>query len=331
MKLLYHRWTVCFMAFFLTVSCIVYLIFFNDNTFINIFLIFFIPVMVYNTILESYVALTFISPTNRKVSLESEGWEQIKLQHQGPEIFTVRNMRSIKAPLVLMIHGWRSSSSSMLDRADLYIERGFHVIIMELPGHGSAEGVKKWNAGVPVRNLIHLFDNLDEVCNTSLISDIYFHGHSMGGFVFLRFSRESIKVRNSELIRGYILESPLTCYSRIFEESCKMLFVPKILRPLLWKRLMFHFNVINPSFDKITNLNDVDVPIWGLPNLPTLVIQSANDELLGQKHHDRLVKAFHNSGRNNLLTDRVIGDLTHTGARTNSSRNDEINKWLDKN
>ena len=76
----------------------------------------------------------------------------------------------------------------MLGRAELYLEKGYHIIIMELPGHGSAEGVSKWNAGVATRNLIHLFENLDTVIDSSLVSKIIFHGHSMGGFVFLKFS-----------------------------------------------------------------------------------------------------------------------------------------------
>ena len=175
----------------------------------------------YNSILETYVALTFIHPGKRKDSLEGDNWEQIRLQHDGPEIAIVKNKNFKNGPLMLMIHGWRSSSSSMLGRAELYLKRGFNVIIMELPGHGSSEAVDKWNAGVSVRNFMFLFNNLDDICDTSLISKIYCHGHSMGGFVFLRFTRESSKMEYNSLIKGYILESPLTCYSQIFEESCK--------------------------------------------------------------------------------------------------------------
>ena len=285
----------------------------------------------YNSILETYVALTFIHPGKRKDSLEGDNWEQIRLQHDGPEIAIVKNKNFKNGPLMLMIHGWRSSSSSMLGRAELYLKRGFNVIIMELPGHGSSEAVDKWNAGVSVRNFMFLFNNLDDICDTSLISEIYCHGHSMGGFVFLRFTRESSKMEYNSLIKGYILESPLTCYSQIFEESCKMLRVPKFLKPLFWKRLRFHFNMINPGFEKISDTNDVDVPIWGLPDKPTLIVQAANDERLGQIHHERLVESFKKSDRAKLLTNIVLEDLTHAGARNCNSRNDAISNWLDSN
>ncbi len=285
----------------------------------------------YNSLLETYVALTFISPGKRKASLEGDNWEQLRLQHKGPEIVIVKNKNFKKGPLMLIIHGWRSSSSSMVGRAELYLKRGFNVIIMELPSHGSAEAVDKWNAGVSVSNFMHLFKNLDQICDTSIISEIYCHGHSMGGFVFLRFTRESSDMKYNSLIKGYILESPLTCYSQIFEESCRMLRVPKFIKPLFWKRLKFHFNIINPGFEKILDTKDVDVPVWGLPNKPTLIVQAANDERLGQVHHERLVESFKQSDRFELLTNIVLDDLTHAGARNNDSRNEAISNWLDHN
>lgn len=331
MNLLYNRWSVCVIAIFLTSVSIISLFIFDSSIYLKLFLVIISLFGIYNSILETYVAITFISPGKVKASLDHEDWDLIRLVHKGPEVIVFRNLRLEKAPLILMIHGWRSSSSSMLGRAEIYLKRGFHVAIMELPGHGSAEGVKKWNAGVPVRNLIHLFQNLDKICDISLISKIYFHGHSMGGFVFLRFSREISNQEHSDLVEGYILESPLTCYSEIFEESCRMLFVPKFVKPLFWNRLKFHFNAINPGFEKISSTMDVDVPIWGLPSKPTLVVQAANDERLGQIHHRNLVDAFNNTGNSELLSDIVIDDLTHAGARNNSNRDNAIEQWLDAN
>ena len=331
MRLLYNRWLVCLIAIFFTILSISAIFIFRGNDLVTILLILFSVFGIYNSIIETFVAITFIAPGKVKPSLESDDWELIRLQHEGPEVVVFRNLRSEKAPLMLMIHGWRSSSSSMLGRAELYLKRGFHVAIMELPGHGSAEGVQKWSAGAPVSNLIHLFKNLEAVCDISLISKVYFHGHSMGGFVFLRFTRELVKINHNNLVEGYVLESPLTCYSEIFEESCRMLHVPKIIKPLFWKRLQFHFNSINPNFDKITSRGDVDVPKWGLPKNPTLVVQAANDERLGQIHYQRLVDSFKDTGRLDLLTDIVIDDLTHSGARENSNRDDAINTWLDEN
>ena len=110
-----------------------------------------------------------------------------------------------------------------------------------------------------------------------------------------------------------------------------MLFVPKFLKPLFWKRLKFHFNSINPSFEKISSTEDVDVPAWGLPDKPTLVVQSANDERLGRIHYKSLVNAFIDANRSDLLTDVIIEDLTHAGARKNTNRDNTIREWLNDN
>ncbi len=327
MNLLHNRWITCLMAIFLTVTSFYLTIFYQENKFIFIFLIILSIVLLFNSYLESLVALTFIAPHNRKKSLTGENWNSGTLVHDGPDIFYVSNFSDRKAPLAIIIHGWRSGSSSMLGRADVFLRKGYHVLIMELPGHGSAQGVSKWNAGVATRNFMHLFDNLHKVCDLDMISDIYFHGHSMGAFVLLRYSRESEKLRNSKYIRGYILESPMTCYSEIFKESCQRLFVPKFLINSFWNRLSFHFNYLNKGFPPIINIEEVDVPIWGIPDRPTLVVQAGNDERLGQVHYDQLIESFTNKV---LLTNIVIEDLSHAGARENKGRDEVIEQWLEK-
>ena len=326
MNLLNNRWLPCLMAIFSTIVCIYITIINFGNSFVFILLLSTSSYLLFNSYLESIVALTFIAPNNRKKSLEGKNWSHGTLQHEGPDVYYVSNMREKKAPLAIIIHGWRSGSSSMLGRAELYLSKGFHVLIMELPGHGSAQGVSKWNAGVATRNFMHLFDNLHKICDLELVSKIYLHGHSMGAFVLLRYSRESNKLRNAELVNGYILESPMTCYSEIFKESCNRLFVPKFLISPFWNRLRFHFNYLNKEFEPIFNIQEVDVPIWGIPDKPTLVVQAGNDERLGTIHYERLIESFVNK---NILTNIVIDDLTHAGARENKNRDNAIDDWLE--
>jgi len=327
MNLLSNRWITCLMAIFLTVISFNLTIYFQENLLIFCILICLSSVLLFNSYLESLVALTFIAPHNRKLSLTGENWTSGTLVHDGPDIFYVANFGERKAPLAIIIHGWRSGSSSMLGRAEVFLSKGYHVLIMELPGHGSAQGVSKWNAGVATRNFMYLFDNLHKICDLDNISKIYLHGHSMGAFVLLRYSRESHKLKNSEHIQGYILESPMTCYSEIFRESCQRLFVPKFLINRFWNRLRFHFNYLNKGFPPIINIEDVDVPIWGIPDRDTLVVQAGNDERLGQVHYKQLIESFTNK---KLLTNIVIEDLSHAGARKNKSRDEVIEQWLEK-
>ena len=326
MNLLDNRWATCLLAIFLTITSFYLTLKFQNNTLIFIILIALTLILIFNSYLELLVALTFIAPINRKKSLSGTNWQQGILPHDGPDIFYVANFRETKAPLAIIVHGWRSGSSSMQGRAELFLKMGFSVLIMELPGHGSAQGVSKWNAGVATRNFMYLFDNLDKVCDIDMISDIYLHGHSIGAFVLLRYSRESNVLKNVESVQGYILESPMTCYSEIFKESCQRLLVPKLLTTYFWNRLRFHFNHLNKQFEPILRVDDVDVPKWGIPDKPTLVVQAGNDERLGEIHYQKLIESFTDK---ELLSNIILDDLTHAGARKNKNRDNVIENWIE--
>ena len=110
MRLLYNRWLVCLIAIFFTILSISAIFIFRGNDLVTIMLILFSVFGIYNSIIETFVAITFIAPGKVKPSLENDDWELIRLQHAGPEVVVFRNLRSEKAPIMLMIHGWRSSS-----------------------------------------------------------------------------------------------------------------------------------------------------------------------------------------------------------------------------
>ena len=330
MKLLNNRWITCLMAIlFIILDIFILLSYSNNSVIILSLIILFNIILFYNVIIELYVALIFMPPGRRKSSIDNPNWTHNRLKHDGPEIYFLSKIKNEKAPLMVMVHGWRSSSKSLEQRANLYLELGYHVIIMELPGHGNAESVSKWNAGISTQNLLFLMDNLESYIDAKLISKIYFHGHSIGGFILIKFSKEFTNSKSNELIEGYILESPMTCYSEIYNEFCDKMLVPRLFRSLLWKRLSFHFNSLNLNFDKIKDLQDVDVPQWGVPDVNTLVVQAENDKTLGMGHYNRLVESFKQSNKSHLLTNIVIKGLTHSGARENEDRDLVISNWLE--
>ena len=63
--------------------------------------------------------------------------------------------------------------------------------------------------------------------------------------------------------------------------------------------------------------------------MKTLVVQAGSDERLGPDHYNNLVQSFNQLNRDELLTNIVIEDLTHAGARTNLTRDKVITNWLD--
>ena len=76
-------------------------------------------------------------------------------------------------------------------------------------------------------------------------------------------------------------------------------------------------------------LSQLDVPIWGLPKQPTLVIQAGEDKVLGRTHYELLVSSMKDTGLEENLTAHILEKMKHSGERTNSARNELISKWLD--
>ena len=322
----YHRWHRPTIFFILLTFNIVLFLQQTSNK-ISFVLICVLLYLTYNFILETWVALTFISPGNRKPELRSEGWVS-NYHNLDSKIHTKSHFDGKIRPLVIIVHGWRSGAVSMLGRAKNYLEMGFHVIIFELPGHGLSEPVSKWTAGHASTTFNQFYDDISSVYDMNLVSQIYFHGHSMGGFVLLRFCKINSD-KGKYPVAGYILESPMTCYSQIFKESMAALSIPKFAKKIFWNRLSSHFNFINPKIPNVKNIDEVDVPKWGFIDNNCLVVQAKNDDRLGLEHYHKLVES-QSKYHGNLFEHHLIDDLTHAGARDNSNRDEIIRNWYEK-
>ena len=321
-----NRWSRPLLLFLSTIAIVIVFVMIEmNNAKIIIFpllLLFF-----YNLVIETWVGLAFISPgKKKKKDLVSKGWFS-QFHNLDTTIHSMSHFDNKVRPLVIIIHGWRSGASSMLGRAENYINLGFHVIIFELPGHGKSESVSKWTAGHASTTFNDFFDDLENSFDMRFVEDIYLHGHSMGGFVLLRFDR--LISSTDSRIKGYILESPMTCYSMIFEESLRTLKIPRFAENLFWRRLSKHFNKINPRIADVSELIDVDTPNWGLIRNNCIVIQAEHDDRLGLVHYHRLIE-HQQKIPNYIFEHHLVEDLTHAGARENINRNILIEQWLNK-
>jgi len=122
----------------------------------------------------------------------------------------------------------------------------------------------------------------------------------------------------------------MTKYSLVYEDSIKRNRIPKILHSSIQKRLFAQLSALHPQENTIHSLMQLDVPLWGLPQQPTLILQAEEDSVLGRSHYDLLVSSMVDAGREGILTTHLIEDLPHSGARTNSTRNYHIEQWLEK-
>jgi len=285
--------------------------------------------MLYNFILELWIGMAFISPGNKKKMFNDAKW-QSSFHNLSTQIHVKSHFDDAKRPLVIIIHGWRSGAISMQGRAEIYLKMGMHVIIFEMPGHGASEPVAKWTAGHAAVTFHEFFEAIESKFDMDLVSKIFLHGHSMGGFVLLKFNKLASSNNQYDKIHGYILESPLTCYSFIFEETIKQLFIPRFLRNQYWKRLRVHFNTVNPKLTSVANITEVDIPSWGSIDNDLLLIQAEHDDVLGRRHYDRLVNLQTNLEKTHYTFDNhLVSSLTHAKSRTNIARDIIIEEWID--
>ena len=329
MMFAYHRWTRVIILSTITVGSLLFSVV-CENIYVKLIILF--PAFCYflfETSIEMLVALTFIAPQNRKKQFDQVNW-QSTIHQCSTKIHTMSYFDSEKRPLIIIIHGWRSGAISMFDRAKKYIDMGMHVIIFEMPGHGASEPISKWTAGHATTTFIEFFSSLDSKYDINNIAKIYFHGHSIGAFLLLKFSNYIHDMKCGDMIDGFIFESPMTCYSMIFQAGVDRYRIPKLLLPIYWKRLKQHFNAINPKLDPVNDLSDVDVPRWGQIRHNLLIIQAGNDKILGMKHYEKLVESQFNSRYYSKMENHVINNLTHSGARKNDLRDNLIESWFQK-
>ncbi|MDG1556535.1 MAG: alpha/beta fold hydrolase [Candidatus Poseidoniaceae archaeon] len=282
----------------------------------------------YHTIIEFYVGISFLLPGRRKPSFQSEGWDNQMFDHEGCPINTVSNIQTRPSPLMVMVHGWRSSSSSVSDRAMWFSERGWHVVMIELPNHGSSGEYGHWSAYRSMKAVESVATRIERIIDPSDVTSVSYYGHSMGGFIGLRLaSKESLRIATHPLNR-MILESPMTMYEPILDEIANGYRVPMMLRPAYRRRLIERFNESIGQNGRWSNVEEFNIPLWGVPKLPILCVQAVPDERLGMGHFERLVEVYSQPEYKGLLTTASLESLTHSGARTNEDRNDAIEHWF---
>ncbi len=295
----------------------------------NIIFVIIIGALLVNLFIEYIIIQIFRKPHFQKPSIEVEPWIELITDCRGVEARAMLNHRNESAPLLLMVHGWRSSAESVRERAEWFCEQGWHALIVEMPGHGKAMSVEKWTALRVVEHTVELMSALESLLPLEEITEIVYYGHSIGGFVGLNLSKRIDNYSWGSKVKGWILESPMTKYSIVYEESLMHNRIPKFLHSSVQKRLLVQFSALHPQESSIHSLRELDVPIWGLPQQPTLLLQAADDSILGRSHYESLVSSMIEAGREGILTAHLIEDLAHSGARTNSTRNHHIDQWLE--
>ena len=309
-------------------------IFFSAICFMNGYLIdspifwsFLLAFCLFNAYLEFLVSALFISPGVPKQSLQSDEWSSHHLQFDAKTTHIQLFNQKQSAPLIVFIHGWRGSSASVLERAQWFIDKGWHAAIIELPGHGSSTPLATWNAITASKHIQYHLQNFESILESHYVSDFFLYGHSMGGYISTRISRDQDNIPYDIPLTGVILESPLLLYSKILLEISDKLKIPHFIRPLHLKRVFREVISMHPEIEESMGLEQFDIPLWGIPTVPTLCLQAMDDNRLGRSHYDAAVSEFTDAIP---FTHHLLESLTHSGARRNEEREHHLLDWLKK-
>ena len=158
-------------------------------------------------------------------------WKRLSIEVNGLNVIHYFRQGRHDAPLAWVVHGWTSGSMRMLQRADSFVERGWNVLMVDLPGHGGSDSLVKWSAEETTTHLIASMNEFSHSHSNVCKNGVWFFGHSLGSFVD---SESAIAEQNYwrpiNCVAG-IFESPMTGYTEIHNETCNLLRIPQVLRP----------------------------------------------------------------------------------------------------
>ncbi len=291
--------------------------------------VFVAAITVFAAYMELMTQLAFRAPSIRKPKLLDEVWNPKPYTADGIEMFTNHAQGEPGRPTVWICHGWTSGSQRMVGRASTFLEKGWSVVMVDLPNHGGSGGLTKWTAEQSCTLAMKTMNRLAHDVPTLFAGPIYYYGHSMGAFIGLRVSKRRPELSFGDRLAGWVFESPMTGYTEIFRETCRLLRIPSPLQPMLLRKTIRQVNAINARPEALVELIEADMPLWGMPSEPVLLVQAQPDDRLGDAHHVRLVKTMQAANVDHLLTKHYLPSLTHSGSATHEERDGLVAKWVD--
>ena len=260
--------------------------------------------------------IIFSGPEKRSLPFTDTNWEIIRTKNRESDVYGFVNYQDHETDLVVLIHGWQSSSEKFTERMYLFRNMGLQTLAVDMRGHGMAPDTPEWTAGKVIQDVKLILDQVDR----NKIKKVHFYGHSLGGFISIGMHHQRHQGWWKENYGTLMLESPMAAYSPILEQmSGKISF----LMPLLKIWAVKGFRKIHPEIDSL-EWKDIDFPHWGYPKVPVLLLQAKNDNRLGRYHYDLLLSADLD------VEPHLIESLTHSKNRVNSERDELIVSWIEK-
>jgi len=221
--------------------------------------------------------------------------------------------------LVLALHGWGSCAGRIEQRMLHMHDQGMHVLAPDMRGHGSAGLREEWTGLKMLADIELLLDSFQSDAKRLGVERIHIYGHSMGGFLALRLASHQSGWWKG-MVGSAILESPVTSFPLLI----KIIHpgpLGRLLLPLTRKAIRNEYERIHPDLN--VRWDGAQVPNWGIPDLPVLVLQAGGDKRIGNAHLNRLTP--------HLPADAVVQVLTtldHSSLSDSPERRELLETFL---
>ncbi|CAI8375551.1 MAG: Uncharacterised protein [Euryarchaeota archaeon UBA443] len=290
----------------------------------SIFILYLAPLIILDLWFTLCLGFMLRLPKRRNDQPLPSEWEWEEYDVLGYPVRWLSKTIDIDKPLAILIHGWNSRALNMTGRSDLYEKLGYNCILFEMRAHGGNKRVPNWAA-------LHVCHDLESVLNVFeergwLKNGFIIHGHSLGGFVAQRVMRNELQTSDKAL--GMVLESPVTSYEYINNQTCEFLKIPAFLHKAMMHRLLNYYNRLNLPIFTVESVEELITPHWGFPSCPTLLVQAKNDATLGTIHADLLIDVH--SKNESDFTYHIVEELKHSHEKNNSSRDRLIEEWMEE-
>lgn len=182
-----------------------------------------------------------------------------------------------RAEGIIVVHGVDANKQGMLPIGVTLAEAGYHVLLIDLRGHGASEGEQLsygYREALDVQAAVAYLLELPEVERVGAL------GFSLGGAVVSRAAA------GEERLSAIIIESTFSSLSDAVESSFsqytgwpKWPFAPILTKSIEWK--------LGLAMDQVDSARD----LAAMPPRPILIIHGSSDDLFSVEHAYRLYEA----------------------------------------
>jgi len=265
----------------------------------------------------------FTTPKTHSIPVTDDRWEKFDFLGWGEEKMVGHILRSDQSSkdLLLYLHGYDSSLGRGESRCQHIQSFGINIIGMDQRGFGTQQGRMDWTLLKVIADAEAILEAAPQQLGFTP-EKLWIYGHSMGGFITIRLASHQSGWWEHAL-KGIILESPVSSFPKIIDEKLPGKMV--MARPWVRHVLRREYERIHP--DLPVRYATSELPYWGIPKVPILVVQAEDDETLGSTHFELLLEHFDNDEVDCEI--HTIENMPHTSHVDRPERAKIVEDWLE--